>query len=109
MPDHHQRRHPGSPVYVDDEALYRRLWLSRDGEIATRDELLAPVDQAADGNGQVPSKDALSGEDTTIPKEMIKSFCLAGSSIYDRDQLYGDEELSLNILADRYDEVTARR
>lgn len=107
VPDHHQRRRPGSPVYVDDKPLYRRLWVTEDRLILTRGEMLQPAEEAADENGMIEATDS-TGEEAPIAKGVMQSMLLIGSSIYDRDRPYGEEELALNILADFYDEETAR-
>lgn len=107
VPDHHQRRRPGTPVYVDDEPLERRIWFD-EGEIVTAEQRDSEIAAEADeeGNYQMHTTD---GEETNVPAGVIKAMMRMGSSIYDRDASGGDEELALNILYDSHGSETALR
>lgn len=91
---HYQRRRPGTPVWVDGRQLDRRLYLGPGGdEIVRLDELLADW---------VENNERLTVDDMAF-------WLSCGASVYDRDQLFGDEELALNLLCDATDEDTALR
>lgn len=102
VPDHHQRRYPGTPVWVDDgladRPLYRSTRVDQDGILITRDELLSAYDP--DMFGDLPASfDAW---------DVFNSLLDTGTSIYDRDRPYGEEELALALLADLYGDGLAR-
>lgn len=79
---HHQRRSPGTPVWVDGRQLDRRFYLTVEGEIVSRDERLA----------------GLAESNPHIEVDLLNMWVQTGASIYDRDRSFGDRELALNIL-----------
>ncbi len=94
---HHQRKLPGTPVWVDGRQLERRLYLTDAGDIMTRDEVLARWVEVAP---KLPE-----GIDTV---DAMNSWVAAGASVYDRGDSEGMQELALNILADTFNEEVAR-
>lgn len=99
VPESLYRLRPGTPVYLDGRPLRRWFYLF-DDEILTRDDLLAEYDF-------VPFE-GLSAEAPNAPED-FNYLVDSGSSIYDWDDLYGDEELAINILYDLCGGFTARR
>ena len=90
---HHQRRRPGTPVWADGRQLDSRLYLTTDGEVFGRADVLADlVENAPD-----------------LPVDSLSHWLMTGASVYDRDAPLGEEELALNILCDAAGEDTALR
>ena len=94
VPDHHQRWYPGTPVWVDDgtmdRALRHQARISEKGELVTRDELLSEYEPAMFGDAP----------DDFPAWDVFNRLLDTGTSIYDRDRDYGDQELALGLLAD---------
>lgn len=108
VPDHHRRRRPGSPVYVDGVPLERQIFFDEDGELASAEQEESAVESGADEDGNYHLR-STEGKDIDVPAGVVKALLRTGSSIYDRDRRGGEEELALNVLNDCRGWQTAER